>query len=148
MSNKGELMKKYINLISLFTIIIFLTNCNNNSTGSTSVNELVGTWKLTEIIETMGTTVTTEVLGDDLKVTVIFNEDGTYSYTSSYTSGTDSDSDSGNGTWSTSNIHLTLIEEGETEVMDYSITGDVLTVSTSDTYDGVTTTTEQKFTRQ
>ena len=140
-------MKIIINYLSVFTLVLFLSNCDKSSTGST-VDPLVGTWKLTEIIDTSGTTVTTEVLDDDYILTVIFNEDGTYSYTTIITSGTESESDPGNGTWSTSNIHLTLIEEGETTVMDYSITGDVVTISITDTTDGETVTVEIKLKKQ
>ena len=136
-------MKKIINYLSVFTLVLFLSNCDKSSTEST-VDPLVGIWEQTEMTMTMGTTVATTVPDDDNNQTMIFNEDGTYSYTGEI----DGEIDSGNGTWSTNSNKLTMIEDGETTVMDYSITGDVLTVSTSDTYDGVTTTTEQKFKKQ
>ena len=96
------------------------------------------------LLSSSGTTVTTEVLDDNNNNTLIFNEDGTFSYTSEY----DGDIDSGNGTWSTNSNKLTMIEDGETTVMDYSITGNVVTISITDTTDGETVTVEIKFKKQ
>ena len=75
---------------------------------------------------------------------MIFNEDGTYSYTGEI----DGEIDTGNGTWSTNSNKLTTIEDGETMVMDYSITGDVVTISITDTTDGETVTVEIKLKKQ
>ena len=65
-----------------------------------------------------------------------------------YTNEIDGEIDTGNGTWSTNSNKLTMIEDGETMVMDYSITGDVVTVSMSDTSDGDTVTIEIKYKKQ
>ena len=137
-------MKKIINYLSVFTLVLFLSNCDKSSTESTSVHELVGIWEQTEMTMTIGTTVVTVVPDDDNNQTMIFNEDGTFSYTGEF----EGESSSGNGTWSTNSNKLTMIEDGETMVMDYSITGDVVTISISDTTDGETVTVEIKFKKQ
>ena len=137
-------MKKIINYLSVFTLVLFLSNCDKSSTESTSVHELVGIWEQTETTVTMGSSVTTVVPDDDNNQTMIFNEDGTFSYTGEI----DGEIDTGNGTWSTNSNKLTTIEDGETMVMDYSITGDVVTISITDTTDGETVTIEMKFNKQ
>ena len=136
-------MKKIINYLSVFTLVLFLSNCDKSSTEST-VDPLVGIWEQTEMTMTMGTTVVTTVSDDDNNQTMIFNEDGTFSYTGEI----DGEIDSGNGTWSTNSNKLTMIEDGETTVMDYSITGNVVTISITDTSDGETVTVEIKYTKQ
>ena len=136
-------MKKIINYLSVFTLVLFLSNCDKSSTEST-VDPLVGIWERTELTMTMGSTVVSMVSDDDNNQTMIFNEDGTYSYTGEI----DGEIDSGNGTWSTNSNKLTMIEDGETMVMDYSITGDVVTISITDTTDGETVTVEIKFKKQ
>ena len=136
-------MKKIINYLSVFTLVLFLSNCDKSSTEST-VDPLVGIWEQTEMTMTMGTTVVTTVSDDDNNQTTIFNEDGTFSYTGK----SDGETDSGNGTWSTNGNKLTTIDDGETMVLDYSITGDGVTVSLSDTTDGVTVTVEIKCKKQ
>ena len=136
-------MKKIIKYLSVFTLVLFLSNCDKSSTEST-VDPLVGIWEQTEMTMTMGTTVVSTVPDDDNNQTMIFNEDGTFSYTGEI----DGEIDSGNGTWSTNSNKLTMIEDGETMVMDYSITGDVVTISITDTTDGETVTVEIKFKKQ
>ena len=136
-------MKKIINYLSVFTLVLFLSNCDKSSTEST-VDPLVGIWEQTEMTMTMGTTVVTVVPDDDNNQTMIFNEDGTFSYTGEI----DGEIDTGNGTWSTNSNKLTMIEDGETTVMDYSITGNVVTISITDTSDGETVTVEIKYTKQ
>ena len=136
-------MEKIINYLSVFTLVLFLSNCDKSSTEST-VDPLVGIWEQTEMTMTMGTTVVTTVSDDDNNQTMIFNEDGTFSYTGEI----DGEIDTGNGTWSTNSNKLTMIEDGETSVLDYSITGDVVTISITDTTDGETVTVEIKLKKQ
>ena len=141
-------MKKNINFLSVFLLVLFLGNCDKSSTKST-VDPLVGTWESTEMSIVMGSTAMTIVSDDDNNQTMIFNEDGTFSYTSV----SDGDINSGNGTWSTNGDKLTTIETDVTTVLDYSITGDVLTVNgdvfgSSETMDGLEASMEIKYKKQ
>ena len=70
--------------------------------------------------------------------------DGTYSYVTEM----DGEHSSGNGTWSTTDNNLTVIEDGETNILSYSISGGILTMTVTDTEDGVTMTIEQIFQKQ
>ena len=122
--------------------ILLIVGCDNAT--ESSVDPLVGTWEITEITATSGSQSSTLTADDDNNQIQIFNEDGTYSYTGEI----DGEIDSGNGTWSTNSNKLTMIEDGETMVMDYSITGDVVTISITDTTDGETVTVEIKLKKQ
>ena len=137
-------MKKYINLISLFSIIILLSNCDNNGTESESVHKLVGIWEQTETKMTVGTTVVSVLTDDDNNQTLIYSENNTFSYTGE----SDGEYDSGNGTWSTTEGKLTMMEDGDTTVLDYEITSGVLTMSLTDVTDGETMTIEIKYNKQ
>ena len=75
-------MKKYVNYISLFTLVLFLSSCDKSTeiTEST-VDPLIGVWVWTETTETSGTTSVTEVSSDTNTETLILNEDKSCSFT-------------------------------------------------------------------
>ena len=132
-------MKKLIAL----SLLLFIIGCDN-STGSESVHPLVGTWEITEITATSGSQSVTLTADDDNNQTFIFNAVGTYSYVTEM----DGEYSSGNGTWSTTDNNITFIEDGETSILSYSVSGGILTLTSSDTTDGITTTLVQIFQKQ
>ena len=125
-------MKKLI-LLS----ILFIAGCDNNSTQS-SVNPLVGIWEASEMTMTLeGTTITMELndpTSDIGTMTYIFGADGVFTTTSVSSYGTEND----NGTWSSTGGKLTLFDEEDTVVLDYTISGNTLTFTGLETEDGFT----------
>ena len=59
-------MKKIINYLSVFTLVLFLSNCDN-STESESVHELVGQYVKIETILTIGSNVYNDYQDDNAK---------------------------------------------------------------------------------
>ena len=125
-------MKKLI-LLS----ILFIAGCDKNSTES-SVNPLVGIWEASEMtMSAEGTTVTMEYndpTSDIGTMTYIFGADGVFTTTSVSSYGTEND----NGTWSSTGGKLTLFDEEDTVVLDYTISGNTLTFTGLETEDGFT----------
>ena len=84
-----------------------------------------------EVTVTEGSSSQTITLEGDNSATIIFGEDKTASITSTFDGETSTDS----GTWSATGNKLTLISTEETtNIIDYSISGNILTIV--DEYDG------------
>tara|TARA_B110000467_G_C18173360_1_gene396441 strand:+ start:108 stop:539 length:432 start_codon:yes stop_codon:yes gene_type:complete len=136
-------MKKYINYIGLLTLIVFFTNCDDKSSTESTVDPLVGVWVWTSTTMTDGIETISESPSTGNTETIILNEDGSCSYIGQNPEG----SYTGSGTWSTNGNKLTLIvtfsgeSTSNTLIMDYSISGSVLTGIVINTYDGVQVTT-------
>ena len=62
-------MKKTINFLSVFTLVLFLSNCDN-PTESESVHELVGQYVKIETILTIGSNVYNDIPGDNPKTLI------------------------------------------------------------------------------
>ena len=135
-------MKKFINYFSVFTLVLFLSNCNN-STESESVHELVGEYVKIETILTIGSNVYNDVQDDNPK-TLIFSGDGTYTGTKEI----DGLIVNVNGTWSTNEDKLTMIQDSVTNIFDYSIIDDTLNISLTEVNDGVTQIVELIYQKQ
>ena len=134
-------MRKLIVPIFAVLLGIFLS-CEDKK--AEEEDPLVGIWEMTKVTFTIeGTTVTIEA-DDQNNETYIFNENGTYSYSGEM----DGEPDSGSGTWTATGNKLTLIEDGETIIIDYSISGKTLTMSYSDTDDGVTVSFTIEYEKQ
>ena len=118
--------------------ILFIAGCDNNSTQS-SVNPLVGIWEASEMtmsIEGMAITIELNDPTSDIgTVTYIFGADGVFTTTSVSSYGTESE----NGTWSSTGGKLTLIDidDEETSVYDFTISGNTLTLTGEDNEDGI-----------
>ena len=115
-------MKKLI-LLS----ILFIVGCDNST--ESSVDPLVGVWEGTEMTVSNDEMSETYQLNDPTSdlgtITYIFGADGIYSNTSVSSYGTESDS----GTWSSTGGKLTIIDDEGTEIMDYTLSGNTLTIS-------------------
>ena len=123
-------MKKVKYLLIMFVAVMVSVSCNNDDDDSFDDNfddsygdsALVGIWEQGEIED-----------GVLIKETVTFNENLSGTIVSSETfEGTTTITESENFTWSTEGNKLRLIFGVETEVLKYSISGDNLTVTTSD----------------
>ena len=135
-------MKKFINYLSVFTLVLFLSNCDN-STESESVHELVGQYVKIETILTIGSNVYNDYQDDNPK-TLIFSGDGTYTGTKEI----DGSIVNINGTWSTNEDKLTMIQDSVTNIFDYTIIDDTLTIGLTEVTDGVTQTVELIYQKQ
>tara|TARA_B100001971_G_C17936697_1_gene405515 strand:+ start:148 stop:555 length:408 start_codon:yes stop_codon:yes gene_type:complete len=135
-------MKKFINYLSVFTLVLFLSNCDN-STESESVHELVGQYVKIETILTIGSNVYNDYQDDNPK-TLIFSGDGTYTGTKEI----DGSIFNINGTWSTNEDKLTMIQDSVTNIFDYTIIDDTLTIGLTEVTDGVTQTVELIYQKQ
>ena len=125
-------MKKLL----LISILLIIAGCDKESTTESSVDPLVGVWEGTEMTVSNDQTSVTYQLNDPTSdigtITYIFGEDGVFSNTSISSSGTESYS----GTWSSTGGKLTMIDDEGTEVIDFTISGNTLTLTGVE--DGVT----------
>tara|TARA_B100000945_G_C20410432_1_gene612250 strand:+ start:265 stop:699 length:435 start_codon:yes stop_codon:yes gene_type:complete len=114
-----------------------------------AVHELVGSWEKIGSIMTLGTFVDTVFYNDYNNEILIYSENNTFSYTRvSLSSGFGPQDLSGNGTWSTTEGKLTMIEDGETTVWDYEITSGVFTKIYTNTANGQTGTLEYIYNKK
>ena len=126
-------MKKL--LYPLFALLILFTvGCGDDDATTDDTNPLVGVWEMTTVsilIETEPFPQTITYNSDaNNNETMILAEDGTYS-----SSGVlDGDSFSNSGSWSSTSNKLTIMEDEETLILDFSISGSTLTLIGSDTY--------------
>ena len=118
-------MAKYLKII-LLSLMIF-NSCEDERVASEEaepVNPLIGTWDLVSVALTVYTTpaqtVTFIADGESTYETMIFTDQGTFSYQGAI----DGDMLSGSGTWSSTDDILTYIEDGETTLWDYTMTDD------------------------
>lgn len=84
-------------------------------------NELVGTWELTESDD-----------GISISIEATFNSNNKGTIASTFTFGGASETDNSNFTWSTDGNKLTMVMDGDTEVLTYSISNNKLTITDSD----------------
>ena len=107
--------------------VLFIVGCDNST--EPTVDPLVGIWEGTEMTVSNDQTSITYQLNDPTSdagtITYIFGEDGVFSNTSISSSGTESYS----GTWSSTGGKLTMIDDEGTEVLDFTISGNTLTIS-------------------
>ena len=130
----------------LLLIILLIVGCDNST--EPGVNPLVGIWEGTELKITQGGgTQETYQMGEDTDigtVTYIFGVDGIYSHTSVSSNGIVNSS----GTWSSAGGKLTLVYGDKTDIMDFTLSGNILTHTTEINEDDMTTTMVVTFIRQ
>jgi hypothetical protein len=112
--------------------LLFWFGCEHDH-ATDDTNPLVGVWEMTTasfLIESEPSETITYNSNADNNETMILAEDGIYS-----SSGVaDGDSFSGSGIWSSTSNKLTIVEDGETLIFDFSISGSTLTLIGSGTY--------------
>ena len=130
----------------ILLFVVLIVGCDESSLTESSVHPLVGVWETTEFTVTQENLSQTVTLDETMSITLIFGEDKIFSVTSTINGETTAVSH----TWSATENKLTTIDnaDGETEVNDYSISGNILTITFEEIEDGVTTTTEFKCEKQ
>ena len=118
---------------------LFVLSCDEDNPVSGHVNPLVGVWEMTQIQLTVDGDETIITSDEDFNLVMVYNIDGTFSYTGENINGDDFN---GNGTWSTNGSKLTTIEDDGTNVLDFSISGNTLIISDTDIEESVTTVRE------
>jgi len=123
-------------LLSTALMALIFTSCgkDDGSSSNGGTHELVGSWNLTSA----------SVNGQNQSIngssTITFGSDNTFTGTSTE----DGVTDTGHGTWSTSGSSLTIIVEGVTTTVSYSVSGNKCTLTMTE--DGVTSIME--YTKQ
>ena len=138
-------------IILLFLAFLpFSAYSNDDHPAAPEANKLIGIWKLYETTTFYGSLTDPDssnatTLSSDFNFTLTIKDDNTW--TIDFVSFGETESSS--GTWSSSGNTITIKEEGEPEESsDYSISGNKLTVTSSETIDGITTIEVSVFIRQ
>ena len=119
-------MKKILYPLFIFTFL-FTIGCEDEKVEE-EVNPLIGVLEMETVSMTIlsnpsqNLTITSD---SDNNETMILGEDGTYSYEGKV----NGESDSGSGSWSSTSNKLTIVEDGDTDIWDFSISGDELTLN-------------------
>ena len=120
-NNVECILSKYLKVL-IFSLLVF--NACEDEKVAEPVNPLVGTWSLVSVALTVYTTpaqtVTFIADGESTYETMIFTENGNFSYQGAI----DGDMISGSGTWSSTDNILTYIEDGSTTLWDYTMNDD------------------------
>ena len=120
-------MKKLLYPLVIFSIL-FTIGCEDDKAAEEDVNPLVGVWEMTSasflIQSNPSETITITADANNIH-TMILSEDGTYSSSGKMDGVSFTDS----GSWSSTANKLTIIEDGETIIVDFSISGSTLTTS-------------------
>jgi len=106
--------------------VLFFVNCGDDNGNGPAEHELVGTWELTKItiiVSEVTTTLTPELA--DMYMTLVVNADNTFSMTQTQEGVTETDT----GTWDPSESKAVFTVEGETIIVDYTVTGNKVTLS-------------------
>ena len=118
-------MKK---LLLIVLPLLLIVGCEDEKAETEQVDPLVGVWDMTSasiLVQSNPSTTITITKDADNFETMILGEDGTYSYSGKM----NGEADSGSGSWSSTANKLTIIEDGETTIIDFSISGSTLTTS-------------------
>ena len=120
-------MKNLFSAIFLFSIL-FIVGCEDDAT---EVDPLVGTWELTSasmVIHSSPDTTVTYDVPNEVNITMVLAEDGSYAEAGTY----EGEINSYSGTWSATGNVLTIVVEidGNIETWDnnYTLSGDILTI--------------------
>ena len=120
-------MKKLLYPLVIFSML-FTIGCEDDKVAEEEVNPLVGVWEMASasiLVQSNPSTTITITKDADNFETMILGEDGTYSYSGKI----NGEDDSGSGSWSSTANKLTIMEDGETTIVDFSISGSTLTTT-------------------
>lgn len=143
-----SVVQKLIILLSLTFLPFSAYSADDDPTGSGD-NKLIGIWKLYKSTTFYGSLTDPDssnatTLGSDFSFTLTIKDN---TWTIDFISLGETESSS--GTWSVSGNTITIKEPGEPdETSDYSISGNKLTVTSSETIDGYITFEVSEFIRQ
>lgn len=116
-------------LVLLFLLLVAATvGCKKDDSNPTenSNSTFVGTWQLTKLSATVGTTpieMTPEQAGTQM--TIVANQDNSFTMTTTDGTGTKTNT----GTWTTTSTQLTLkYSDGTSATFDYTLSGSTFTI--------------------
>ncbi len=140
-------MNKLLYPLVIFSIL-FTIGCEDDKAAAEDVNPLVGVWEGTElkIIHGDGAQETYQY-GEDTDmgtVTYIFGADGIYTHTSVSSNGTITSS----GTWSLNDGILTFVDGDKTDIVDFTLSDNTLTLTIEVGEDDMPMTMVVTFIRQ
>ena len=118
-------------LLLIVLPLLLMVGCEDEKATEEEVNPLVGVWDMTSasiLVQSNPSTTITITKDANNFETMILGEDGTYSYSGKI----NGEDDSGSGSWSSTANKLTIIEDGETTIIDFSISGSTLTTTVSE----------------
>ena len=118
-------------LLLIVLPLLLMVGCEDKKSTEEEVNPLVGVWDMTSasiLVQSNPSTTITITKDANNFETMILGEDGTYSYSGKI----NGEDDSGSGSWSSTANKLTIIEDGETTIIDFSISGSTLTTTVSE----------------
>lgn len=134
-------------IIFYLFLALFLMQCGDDDNPSSPTNDLVGTWKLTQVIAItpQGTFAMTPEQAE-MAITLTINSNGTYQAVVTENGMTETD----NGTWSMSNHTLTIVDQnGETVNMECAFIGNnKIQVTQEEMVNGELWKMVMEFTRQ
>ncbi len=110
-------MKKFKYLLVMFVALTASVSCSDES-GDENVNPIVGTWGLTE-----------SEAGIEVSISATFSENNKGTMVAIVSLLGETATDNSTFTWSTDEDQLTMVMDGETEVSNYSISGNELTLT-------------------
>jgi len=118
-------------LLLIVLPLLLIVGCEDEKATEEEVNPLVGVWDMTSasiLVQSNPSTTITITKDADNFETMILGEDGIYSYSGKI----NGEPESGSGSWSSTANKLTIIEDGETTIIDFSISGSTLTTTVSE----------------
>ena len=144
-------MKKVFILFSALTLGFF-TSCSDDDSEDSPENSLMGSWQLTAEFEN-GETY--ELDNCDLEETIIFKSDGIYDLIDyNPVEGNENEcaiDEDGleSGEWSLpSSGKILIVTDSDENVLDYSISGNELTITAVDEYEGETDVNKYVYVRK
>ncbi|PKA98702.1 lipocalin-like protein [Flavobacteriaceae bacterium MAR_2009_75] len=140
-------MKKSFILLSAIALGLF-SSCSDDDSADSAENSLMGSWQLTAEYDN-GEPY--ELDNCELEETIIFKSDGIYEFVDyDPAEGNENecvvDDDSSTGTWSIPSSGKLSISEGSIVIVtDYSISGNQLTITFEEEYEGETWTSKSIY---
>ena len=131
-------------IISLFSCFFLITCSDDNSTSSGSAS-LIGSWELTKLtVESNGVKMEFDPSDVDFALTLTINDDGTYSITEN----DEGDITNLNGTWTRQGDKITIVEQGVTQEITYTLQGNKLIFMFEEEEEGFIVNITQEFIRK
>ena len=144
-------MKKVFILFSALTLGFF-TSCSDDDSEDSPENSLMGSWQLTAEFEN-GETYQLDTC--DLEETIVFKSGGIYDFID-YDPSEENENEcvvdadgAESGEWSIPSAgKIALVGDGEVDTLDYSISGNELTITAVDEYEGETDVSKYVYVRK
>lgn len=147
--NKSTVLK--LILMLFLTVAVFSGCSDDDNPASAGSDSLIGVWKATTSTISYGSESSPDSVDSfpftagTIEFTLTLKDDNTWTAVFVFLG----ESESSSGTWSVSGTTITVNEPGEeTDTFEYSISGNNLTLKSSETIDGYTTYEVAVYARQ